>query len=221
VVFQPACVCDQDKLLLPQFSFASNHIILCNCSATLSLLNNDDVEIAAKKRYIELLSTVIAEIAQVTEPDLWTAMTNRRIVAFSVINFINYFMKHGIDAILTEYVNDEPSEVDFTPTADDFGEGTAERLFDAVAICNGISNDKYRKILVDLGYYFDNFEADKIADKKFKVLINEGILQMDMNSLGFVCEKYGKHLYMFIQRNLTEYLALQTTEIFRLVDCQF
>lgn len=203
---------------------AYTEIALTNCngnisddeSVAISLLNNDDVESAAKKRYIELLSTIITEITQVAELDLWTAMINRRIVAFSVINFINYFQKHRIDAILTEYVNDEPSEVDFTPTANDFGEETAERLFDAVAICSDISNDKYRKILVDLGYYFDNFEADEIADEKFKVLINEGILQMDMDSLGFVREKYAKHLYVFIQRNLAEYLALQTAEMFRL-----
>lgn len=203
---------------------AYTEIALTNCSGNISddesiaisLLNNDDLEISAKKQYIELLSTVIAEITQIAESNLWTAMINRRIVAFSVINFINYFQKHGIDAILTEYVNIEPSEVDFTPTADDFGEETAERLFDAVAICNGIANDKYKKILVDLGYYFNNFEADEIADEKFTVLINEGILQMNMESLGFVREKYEKHLYAFVQRNLDEYLALQTTEIFKL-----
>lgn len=203
---------------------AYTEIALTNCngnisddeSAAIGLLNNDNVEIATKKRYIELLSTVISEITQVAEPDLWTSMISRRIVAFSVNNFINYFLKHGIDAILTEYVNNEPSEVNFTPTVDDFGEETAEKLFDAVAKCNGIANDKYRKILVDLGYYFDNFEVDEIADEKFKMLINEGILQMDIDSLGFVREKYGKHLYVFVKRNLDEYLALQTTETFRL-----
>jgi hypothetical protein len=143
-------------------------------------------------------------------------MINQGIVAFSVSNFINYFQKHGIDAMLTEFINDAPSEVDFTPTADDFGKETAEELYNCVAICNGIATGKYRKILVDLGYYFDNFNADKIADEKFEVLIGEGILKMDTESLEFVREKYGKHLYAFVQHNLDEYLALQTTEIFRL-----
>lgn len=199
-------------------------IVIINCNGNISddegvvisLLNNADVEVGAKRRYIELLSTVIFEITQVGEPDLWTTMINRGIVAFSVINFTNYFQKHGIDAILTEYINDAPSEVDFAPTSDDFGKETAEELYDAVAICNGIDTEKYRKILVDLGYYFDNFNADEISDEKFEVLINEGILRMDTESLGFVREKYGKHLYVFIQRNLDEYFALQTPEIFRL-----
>ena len=203
---------------------AFTEITLTNCngdisddeSIAISLLNNANVENAAKKRYIELLSTVVSEIAQVMEPKLWTAMLSRGIVAFSEINFINYFLKHGIDAPLTEYINNAPSEVDFTITADGFGKESAKGLYDEVAICNDIITDKYRKILVDLGFYFDNFEADKITDEKFKVLINEGILQMDTDSLGFVREKYGRHLYAFIQRNLDEYLALQTTEMFSL-----
>ncbi len=203
---------------------AYTEIVLTNChgnisddeSVAISLLNNSDVEVAAKKQYIELLSTIIAEITQVTESNLWTVMINRGIVAFSVINFINYYQKHGIDAILTEYINNATSEVDFTPTADVFGKEAAESLYVVVAICNGIATDKYRKILVDLGYYFNNFNADDIADEKFEVLIGEGILQMDTESLRFVREKYRKHLYAFVQRNLDEYLALQATEIFRL-----
>ena len=199
-------------------------IVLTNCKGNISddervaisLLNNTNVVNDAKERYIELLSTVITEITKVIEPNLWTVMVSRRIIAFSEGNFINYFLKYGIDTTIIEYINNTPSEVDFTSTADVFGLKTAERLFGAIAICNGISTDKYKKILVDLGYCFNNFEAYEITDEKFKVLINEEILQMDMDSLGFVREKYREHLHAFIQRNLDEYLALHTTEMFRL-----
>jgi len=199
-------------------------IVLKNCNGkisddegvAISLLNNADVELDTKKRYIELLSTVIVDVTQVAESDLWPTMIQQGIVAFSISNFINYFQKHGIDTILTEFINDVPSEVDFTLTAEDFGKETAEGLYDCVVICNGIATEKYRKILVDLGYYFDNFNADKIADEKFEVLIAEGILKMDTESLEFVREKYVKHIYAFVQHNLDEYLSLQTTEIFRL-----
>lgn len=199
-------------------------IILINCNdnisddeeVAISLLNNADVELETKKRYIKLLSTVIADITQVAEQDLWTTMINQGIVVFSVRNFTNYFQKHGIDTILTEFINDAPSEVDFTPTAENFGQETAEGLFDCVAICNDIATDKYRKILVDLGYYFDNFSAHNIADDKFEALIVEEVLKMDTECLEFVREKYVKHLYVFVQHNLDEYLALQTTELFRL-----
>lgn len=203
---------------------AYTEIVLAHCngnisddeSMAISLLNNADIELVAKKRYIELLSTFIVKITHVIEPNLWTALISQRIVEFSVINFINYFLKHGIDSTITEYINNAPSEVNFNLTANNFGEETAEELFDAIAVCNDINIDKYRKILLDLDYCFDNFEADGIDDEKFKILIAEGILKMDTDSLEFVREKYNKHIYAFIKRNLDKYLALQTTEMLRL-----
>ena len=182
----------------------------------ISLLNNSNVENAAKKRYIELLSTIINEITQVIDPDLWTVIISRGILAFSEVNFINYFLKYGIDTTLIEYINNSTSEVDFTHTADVFGKETAEELFDEVALCNGISTDKYKKILVDLGYCFDSYEADEISNEKLQILISEGILQMDTDSLEFVREKYGNHIYAFIHQNFEKYLELQTSEMFRL-----
>jgi hypothetical protein len=198
-------------------------IVLANCNGTISddesvaisLLNNDDVEITAKKQYIELLTTAISEVTQVIESSLWTTMMSRSIIVFSVTNCVNYFLEHGIDGALSHYIN-EQAEADFTPVAKDFGEETAERLFDEVAIYNGIATNKYKKILVDLGYSFNNFDADKIADEKFMILISEGIMQMDVDSLEFVRKKYANHLYKFIKRNLADYLALQTAKIFRI-----
>lgn len=199
-------------------------IVLNNCSGSInddeniaiSLLNNVKVEYASKERYIKLLSTVITEIAEITDFTLWTAMLIRRIVAFSVDNFINYFVKHEIDDVLIEYINAESAAVDFSSTSGEFGEETAKHLFDALSVCNEINTAKYRKVLLDLQYYFDNYEADRIADDKFKVLICEKILQMNVNSLGYVREKYSEHIFEFISQNLDEYLALQTAEIFRL-----
>lgn len=203
---------------------AYTEIILNHCNGkisddetiAISLLNNVDIEIDAKKRYIELLSTVIVEITQIIEPDLWLALISQKIVVFSEANFINYFLKHGIDSTITEYINNAPPDVDFRLTTNDFGKEAAEGLYDAIAVCNNINTAKYKKILLDLNCYFDNFEADGIDDEKFKVLIAEGILKMDIDSLEFVREKYEKHLYTFIKQNLDEYLALQTTEMFRL-----
>lgn len=199
-------------------------IILVHCNGNISddediairLLNNANVEDTVKKRYIELLSTNIVDITQVTEPKLWTAMISQQVVPFSVTNFANYFLKHGLDEILIGYINHEQSEVDFTAIAEDFGEDAAEKIFDAVAICNALDASKYRKILIDLRYYFNNFDAAEINEEKFKILIADGILQMDADSLGFVRDKYSRYQLTFIKRNLDEYLALQDEALFKL-----
>ncbi len=199
-------------------------LVLSNCNGkitddegvVINFLNNGDVDIEAKNCYIDMLITTITDLTQVTEKDLWADMLNREIVIFSIFNFIHYFKTHGIDEALIKYINDAPSEVDFTHAADDFSTEIAESLFDAVAICNSITTEKYKKILIDLDYQFDNFNADDIADEKFEVLIGEGILQMDASGLKFVREKYEKYIYSFINHNLDDYLTLQDADIFRL-----
>lgn len=199
-------------------------VILDNCGGkieddeciVISLLNNDEVEIEVKKRYIGMLYTIITDIEQVNESGIWTDLIDREIVMFSVPNFIKYFQSQGMDAALVRYLNNAPVGFDFAQIENDFGEEEAEKLFDTIVICNGIETERYRKVLVDLKYYFDTFDADNIDDEKFEVLIDEKILKMNLSNLKFVREKYKKHIYRFIKRNLDFYLELQSIEIFSL-----
>lgn len=199
-------------------------IILNNCGGkieddeciVINLLNNDEVEIEIKKRYIGMLSTIVTNIEQVNESNLWTELMDREIVIFSVPNFVNYFQSKGLDTMLVRYLNNAPVGFDFTQIENDFGEEMAKKLFDATVICNDIETQRYRKVLVDLRYYFDNFDADNIDNEKFEMLVDEKILKMDLSGLKFVRDKYKRHIYRFIRRNLDVYLELQSAELFSL-----
>jgi len=118
--------------------------------------------------------------------------------------------------ILYKQLYNVQAEVDFSSVADTFGEKTAERLFNETAMCNEMTNEKYKNILTDLGFAFDNFDADEIADGKFEILISEEIMQMDAGSLSYVREKYAAHRFAFIQRNINEYFSLMSESTFRL-----
>ena len=85
-----------------------------------------------------------------------------------------------------------------------------------MSICNGINTERYRNILTDLEYCFNNYEALDIEDEKFEVLIRENILQLNIESLKYVRENYANHLYDFIKLNLEKYIEIQTTEIIKL-----
>ncbi|NBH36359.1 hypothetical protein D3Z58_23260 [Clostridiaceae bacterium] len=199
-------------------------IILNNCGGkieddecmVISLLNNNEVEIEIKKRYIGMLCTTITDIEQVNESNLWTELMDREIVIFSVSNFTKYFQDKGMDTMLVRYLNNAPVGFDFTQIENDFGEEIAEKLFDATVICNSIETEKYRKILIDLKYYFDSFNADNIDADKVEVLVDEKILKMNLANLKFVRDKYKRHIYRFIKRNLDDYLELQSAELFSL-----
>lgn len=199
-------------------------IILANCNGEISdneaiavsLLNNAEVETDKKEKYIGMLSTVIGDITIVTDASLWPIMLDGKVAAFSEKNFINYFQKQGLDEILVRYLNNASSEIDFSIASAEFGDEVANKLFETVAICNGVSTEKYKKILTDLGFIFNRFDMDKINDDKFEVLVKEHILTMNPELLEFVRKKYPNHIYGFIGCNLDEYLSLQTPEIFSL-----
>ncbi len=197
-------------------------IIISHCKGSISdiesvalyYLNNTNIETATKTQYINLLTTILSDIVKVDDPELWKTIIKQKKVEFSENNFTNYFTHHGIDSALIEFINDVSAELNFGSIAKVFGEEVAEELFNEVAHCNRLNNDKYKKILNDLNYFFDTYEADAIDDDKFEVLIQEEILLMNRDSLVYVRGKYPKHLYTFIKKNLDEYIAIQTADLF-------
>lgn len=196
-------------------------IVLNNCdgyisddeSCAISLLNNDKIDIDKKKCYVGCLTTIINKITEVLNTELWTTIMKKRILAFSTVNFMNYFIEFGLDDTLIEYINEAPSDIDFSSITKIYGEKVSENLFDAVVVCNDILNEKYKKILIELKYYFDNFDADDITEEKIEVLISTKIIQMEEDSLKFIREKYETQLVTFIRENFENYLDIQSSEI--------
>lgn len=196
-------------------------IILNNCdgyisddeNCAISLLNSDKIDIEKKKGYAKCLSTIINNITEVLNTELWPIIMNKRILAFSTSNFMNYFIELGLDDTLIEYINKAPSDIDFSSTTEFYGEKVSVDLFDTVIVCNDIFTEKYKKILIDLKYHFDNYDADDITEEKIEVLISTKIIQMEEDSLKFIREKYETHLNTFIQDNFEDYLAIQSSVI--------
>lgn len=137
----------------------------------------------------------------------------KRLLAISTLNFMNYFIEMGLDDALIQYINQSPLDIDLSSITKCYGEKVSENLFDTVVVCNDINTEMYKKILIDLKYSFDSFDADNITDEKVGVLISTKIIQMAEDSLKFIREKYETHLYTFIRENFQDYLSIQNTEI--------
>ena len=185
-----------DKLISDEETFA------------LEIINNDYLMLDTKKRYIEYLTTEIKVISEVTDKELWTELLDQDIAQFSVENFVAYFKTHGMDEALVGYLNNEIPNHDFSKVADDFDNDLAVNLFNAVAMTNTIENEKYKNILVDLNYLFENYEFTDISDKKIEILISENIIEMSLESLEYVRKNYSTHLDSFIFTNLEVYIEL-------------
>lgn len=199
-----------------------SEIIIENCNGIISddesivilLLNNNEVETDTKVEYIQLIVTLISDITKISDTDLWKSMLVKGIVNFSVSNFINYFKEYGLQQNLCEFINKTHVDVDFANVTSEFGADIAEKLFDAIVISNDIETNKYRKILNDLRYSFDNYEATDISDEKMRILIEDRIIEMSVESLQFMRENYEDDVIYFIKHNIEDYLGMQTADIF-------
>lgn len=186
----------------------------------IALLNSADLDTQAKTQYITVLTTRITKISEVTDNTLWPSLMNRGIVTASVENLVRYFSEHGMDLHLVDYINALPMWLDYSTVENVFGKEVTEKLHTAVAECNDIADEKYRGILVGLGYHFNNFSKENLEDEKLEILIQQKLLRMNEDNLNFIRENYKNHLLLFIKENLDEYLKLQNEDIFNLEEAE-
>lgn len=193
-------------------------------SAALLVLNSQILDESLKNRYISVLSTILSDLSDVNDTNLWLALMEQGIVAPSIQNLVAYFLQHGLSQNLISYINELPESFDFSSLPAtlkrDKSEDDAIALATAVEVCPEISVDKYRAILVSLGYSFNSFEATTLNDKMLCVLIDTKILEMDVDGLAFVRELHRNRIFDFIRQNIDEYLALQTAEVFNLEEAK-
>ncbi len=198
--------------------------IVDDYAVALHVLNSQMFDRTLKESYISVLSTVFSGLSDVNDTDLWTALIEQEIVVASVQNLVAYFLQHELNQSLISYINKLPEDFDFSGLSAtlerDKNEDKAVALATAVEVCPKISIDKYRAILVSLGYLFNSFESTALNDEMLCVLIDEKILKMDADGLAFVRKLHQNHVFDFIRRNIDEYLALQTADVFNLEEAK-
>lgn len=178
----------------------------------IRLLNSETLSVEEKSGYIAALATEISDIGDVADDSLWGQLLDRECVALTVPNLVRYFVEHGLDEHLIGYINSLPAGLSYATVEGDFGKETEVKLYKAVASCNGIENRIYQEIVTGLGYYFTDYSNDELADEKVEILIEQGLVRMDEDALGFIREKHSGQLYIFIRKNFEKYLEVEARE---------
>lgn len=189
-------------------------------SVVLLVLNSQLLNESLKDRYISVLSTSISDLSDVNDTELWTALVEHEIVEPSVQNLVAYYLQHDLNPSLISYINRLPENFDFSGLSTVLEKDKAIALATVVEVCPKISIDKYRAILVSLGYAFNSFESTALNDEMLCVLIDEKILEMNIEGLAFVRKQHQNCIFDFIRQNIEEYLALQTADVFNLEEAK-
>ncbi|WP_239325519.1 hypothetical protein, partial [Snodgrassella gandavensis] len=210
------------------------HILLANCqkqikddeTEVLQLLNHQDITEEHKLEYIDYLCTTITRLDTVENTELWQKLLYPGKLDYNEENILCYFQHaQEVDEPLIEFINSNKKVLDFKPIRNDENVEVRRKFFDKVIINQNISDNKYREILSTLGFWQPNFNIDSISRNKFKILIDEKIICLELendksesiNTLKFIRNNYDEEdaLY-FIQKNFTNYLDLvaENTELF-------
>lgn len=180
----------------------------------LDIINNKQIEDDIKEKYINLLGTSISDISKVNDTKLWEIMITREVIKKAPHNVIYYFREKSMDSILIAFINEINVSDSYSEVVGDFEENVIASFFDAVAATNEIETKIYEKILNDIGYKFDSYQADRISDEKIDVLIKNRIIEMNEDGLKFIRSNYERHILGYIDQNIDDYLNVLTSTTF-------
>lgn len=193
----------------------SNGVINDDEIVVLSVFNDEIISMEQKKAYIALLQTTITSIIDVNSQDLWRSLIDQQLVRYSVENIIEYFGNSNLlESNLITFINNNESKLDFAEVESNYGKKKAGDFFDAAIICNELSNQKYIEILISLNFYYEAFNVEGIAGDKLRIIIDEGIVRMNLDTLQFIREHYSNQTLYYIEKYINEYADIITKELF-------
>ncbi|AYD40802.1 hypothetical protein D4Z93_09800 [Clostridium fermenticellae] len=193
-------------------------IILENCGDTITdipkavreLINNKNIEIPKRAKYVEFLQTQLELLQDIKDINFWDLFLQKGLIKYSEINILQYYFKSskGLNDILINFINGSNRELKLSLNEIDskFGEKSASSLFDDVIICNSLIDDKYRNIIDELGYTYDNFNVQEIQEQKIRILIELGTIKMTAENVRFMRTTYQSQFIYFIEYNISEYI---------------
>ncbi len=185
-------------------------IIIDSTKAVLQLINNEDIALDNKNRYLEYLKIQLELLQDIQEISLWDLFLQKGLMKYSEINILEYYYKsdNGLSEALVCFINSDTSILKFSRDDIDksFGEESSSLLFDDIIISKILIDDKYRNILAELGYNYPKFTIEEMPEEKVRILIELGIIKMTVENVVFMRKAYESQFIYFIEQNISDYI---------------
>ena len=187
-------------------------IIIDDEESALEILNNESIDIERKKRYIKYLKTELKHINAVKDETLWPSLLECCIVCYSTNNILEYFFRSwkGMDEYLISFINDGSQSIKFSSgeIKQAHEQEGLDKFISSVVKCGMLTNQKYQRIVKDLGFRYQQFSLQEISSDKIKILIVLGIINMNKDNLLFMRTHYDENLLDFIIAKQEEYVDI-------------
>lgn len=189
-----------------------NGVICDDEDVVVTVLNSSNLSKEHKLSYILSLQTTIESIKGIADSSLLAPLLNADIIKYSEQNVIDCFASIKLDESVIAYIN--RCDIDLNFSKNEYDSKAKEALFDDIVVCNDIDNIKYKQVLVSIGFYHSEFSIANIDGEKVSILIDTGIIRMDLITLKFIRENYLAHIFEFIYKNIADYVNIMDSELF-------
>lgn len=196
----------------------------------IQILNNQEIDNEHKHEYINYLHTVINNLENIENKELWPKLISANNIACTEENILLYFQNFedvDVDDGLIDFINSAKNVLNFDSIRNDDNKDIRNRLFNKIIINQNINMQKYGEILGSLGFIQFKPDFDSINKDRFRILVDKKVVCLrlkdsETNSIILLksirenCDS--DEVLYFIEKNLKDYLTLlaQDNELFDL-----
>lgn len=215
----------------PLYNYILNNIneyieqLLCNINNEINdsedvvifLLNNEQLSIDLKKRYIGTLNTKINDISTIQDTNLWDDLIISHSIISNEDNILKYYVKNNsLNEISINFINSIDNLLIFNlnKIANEYGENIKNKLFNELVKCNNLNNNQYNSIFKNCNINYLEFSFKNINKDKINILIDNSIICMNIETLNYIRNTYPANLYYYIDKFSNEYINIMSKDEF-------
>lgn len=196
----------------------------------IQILNNQEIDNEHKHEYINYLHTVINNLENIENKELWPKLISANNIACTEENILLYFQNFedvDVDDGLIDFINNSKNVLNFEPIQTKDNYDIRDKLFDKIIINQNINMQKYGEILGSLGFIQFKPDFDSINKDRFRILVAKEVVCLELEdfetdsiillkSIRENCDS--DEVLYFIEKNLKDYLTLlaQDNDLFDL-----
>ncbi|WP_239363835.1 hypothetical protein [Snodgrassella communis] len=202
----------------------------------LFILNHAQISAPVKTAYIDKLSTIITELNQTTDKNIWDKLLEKQKIAYSAENIVHYFFNYElededededeadsksetreINKQLVHFINQNTNNIS-SEKANLYSLITEDNeislFFRRITINSSLDDTKYSMLMswFDRRYYI-NFDYQNIAKAKISILIQHKAIRLgEKQDLNFIREHYPDNVVELITHNFDGYINKLTED---------
>lgn len=192
----------------------------------LLILNHAQIAAPVKTAYIDKLSTIITELNQATDKNIWNKLLEKQKIAYSAENIVHYFFNYElgdedeadsksetreINKQLVHFINQDTNNI-FSEKANLYslitGDNEISLFFRKITINSSLDDIKYSMLISWFNSRsYDNFDYQNIDKVKISILIqHKAIMLEEKQDLNFIRKHYPDNVVELIINNFMGYI---------------